>query len=185
MEAEHSSHVQEGSGTTNNGESNPSSVPGSSMKQILRLRVVHLMAAFILVYVGVEVTIGGMYHIPLLIHNFGNIDGRPGWIVTFIINVRGGGPSSGYISSGFFGGLTLGRVALLWVNKKVGERRVLFVYSLLAIGSVLSVPLIPLSLDHPGVNRPYLALSLSGTTIGSVFVTPDNQRPNDLMRAET
>lgn len=27
-----------------------------------------------------------------------------GWIVTFIIDVRGGGPSSGYISSGFFGG---------------------------------------------------------------------------------
>ena len=27
-----------------------------------------------------------------------------GWIVTFIIDVRGGGPSSGYTSSGFFGG---------------------------------------------------------------------------------
>jgi len=27
-----------------------------------------------------------------------------GWIVTFIIDVRGGGPSSGYISAGFFGG---------------------------------------------------------------------------------
>ena len=42
-----------------------------------------------------------------------------GWIVTYIIQVRGGGPSSGYISSGFFGGLTFGRVALLWVNNKV------------------------------------------------------------------
>jgi hypothetical protein len=28
----------------------------------------------------------------------------PGWIVTFIIQIRGGGPSSGYISAGFFGG---------------------------------------------------------------------------------
>lgn len=27
-----------------------------------------------------------------------------GWIVTYVINLRGGGPSSGYISSGFFGG---------------------------------------------------------------------------------
>lgn len=27
-----------------------------------------------------------------------------GWIVTFIIQERQGGPSSGYISSGFFGG---------------------------------------------------------------------------------
>lgn len=33
--------------------------------------------------------------------------------------VRGGGASAGYISSGFFGGLTLGRVALLWLNKLV------------------------------------------------------------------
>ncbi len=27
-----------------------------------------------------------------------------GWIVTYVIDLRGGGPSSGYISSGFFGG---------------------------------------------------------------------------------
>jgi fucose permease len=89
----------------------------SAYRQIFRLRAVHLMAFFILIYVGyvfrqrslaqverglsrVEVTIGG-------------------WIVTYIIQVRGGGPSSGYISSGFFGGLTFGRVALLRVNGKV------------------------------------------------------------------
>uniref|UniRef100_A0A8H7XWM1 Major facilitator superfamily (MFS) profile domain-containing protein n=1 Tax=Psilocybe cubensis TaxID=181762 RepID=A0A8H7XWM1_PSICU len=57
----------------------------STFKTVMRTQAVHLLAFFILVYVGVEVTIGG-------------------WIVTFIINVRGGGPSSGYISSGFFGG---------------------------------------------------------------------------------
>lgn len=60
-----------------------------------------------------------------------------GWIVTYIIDVRGGGPTSGYISTGFFGGmqhfsliyfdlsldsagLMAGRLALLWVNEKVG-----------------------------------------------------------------
>lgn len=41
-----------------------------------------------------------------------------GWIVTFIIRERDGGPSAGYISSGFFGGLTLGRVALIWFNRR-------------------------------------------------------------------
>jgi len=56
-----------------------------------------------------------------------------GWIVTYIINVRGGGPSSGYISSGFFGGLTLGRVGLLWVNRLVGERRAVFLYGFLTM----------------------------------------------------
>ena len=33
-------------------------------------------------------------------------------------------------------GLTIGRVALLWVNKKVGEKRVLFIYTILCIGHV-------------------------------------------------
>jgi fucose permease len=77
------------------------------------------MAFFVLFYVGVEVTIGG-------------------WIVSYIINVRGGGPSSGYVSSGFFGGLTFGRVALLWINKKVGERRVVFIWAALSIAYVSS-----------------------------------------------
>ncbi|KAF8707591.1 tetracycline resistance protein, partial [Rhizoctonia solani] len=71
-------------------------------KQIFSSRAVQLMAFFVWVYVGVEVTIGG----------------NLGWIVTFVIEERGGGPSAGYISSGFFGGLMLGRVVLLWVNEK-------------------------------------------------------------------
>lgn len=65
-------------------------------------------------YPSVEVTLGG-------------------WIVTYIIKIRGGGPSSGYISSGFFGGLTVGRVGLLWINKLVGERRAVFLYGALTI----------------------------------------------------
>ena len=34
-------------------------------------------------------------------------------------------------------GLTLGRVGLLWVNHKVGERRAIFLYAIVAIGCVL------------------------------------------------
>ena len=65
---------------------------------------------------------------------------KSGWIVTFLMVVREGGPSSGYVSTGFFGGkyriipffcppctellffplgLTLGRVILVEVTKKV------------------------------------------------------------------
>lgn len=58
--------------------------------------------------------------------------GQAGWIVTFMINERGGGASAGYVSSGFFGGLALGRVTLLWVNKKLGERYAIFLY--IAVG---------------------------------------------------
>ena len=59
-----------------------------------------------------------------------------------MINERGGGSSSGYISSGFFAGLALGRVTLLWVNKKLGERNAIFLY--IAIG-IAYVPLLSLS----------------------------------------
>ncbi|KDN39561.1 hypothetical protein RSAG8_08717, partial [Rhizoctonia solani AG-8 WAC10335] len=100
--------------------------PGSSnkYKEIFSSRVVQLMAFFIWVYVGVEVTIGG-------------------WIVTFVIEERGGGHSAGYISSGFFGGLMLGRVVLLWVNEKIGERRVVYVYCILCIALELVIWLVP------------------------------------------
>ncbi|ESK97816.1 hypothetical protein Moror_17245 [Moniliophthora roreri MCA 2997] len=116
----------------------------SSFRQILGQRNVHLMAFFIMVYVGVEVTIGG-------------------WIVTFIIRERQGGPSSGYISSGFFGGLALGRVALLWFNALVGERNVMFIYATLAIGLELVVWLVP-SLIGGGV-----AISLVGFLLGPMY----------------
>ncbi|KZT03772.1 MFS general substrate transporter [Laetiporus sulphureus 93-53] len=113
-------------------------------KQIFRLRALHLLAVFIFIYVGVEVTIGG-------------------WIVTYVIDVRSGGPSSGYISSGFFGGLMLGRVALLWVNKTVGERYVIFLYVLLAIGLELVVWLVP-SLIGGAV-----AVSFVGLLLGPIY----------------
>ncbi|KAK0489623.1 major facilitator superfamily domain-containing protein [Armillaria luteobubalina] len=107
----------------------------SAFRQILTLKTVHLLAFFILVYVGVEVTIGG-------------------WSVTYVIKLRNGGKNSGYISSGFFGGLTLGRV---------GERRVLFIYSFIAIGLELVVWLVP-SLIGGGV-----AVSLVGVVLGPMY----------------
>ncbi|KAJ6631294.1 MFS general substrate transporter [Mycena sp. CBHHK59/15] len=96
----------------------------SHFRQIISIKAVHLLALFLFVYVGVEVTIGG-------------------WIVTFMRNVRGGGPSAGYITAGFFGGLTLGRILLLGVNQKIGERRVVYIYGLLAILLELVIWLVP------------------------------------------
>lgn len=87
---------------------------GGKLKHILALPLVHYLAFYICVYVGVQITLGG-------------------WVVTFIVNERGGGPDAGYISSGFFGGLMVGRVLLLPVNAWLGERRVIFLYALLTI----------------------------------------------------
>ena len=77
----------------------------SHFRQIFALKDVHLLAVFILVYVGVEVTLGGM-SVVASVHSVPDSRGCSGWIVTYIIDVRGGGPSSGYISSGFFGGVS-------------------------------------------------------------------------------
>jgi len=120
------------------------SLDDSKYKQMFRLKELHLLAFFIFIYVGVEVTVGG-------------------WIVTYVINVRGGGPSSGYISSGFFGGLTLGRVALLWVNEMVGERLVIFIYIVLAIGLELIVWLVPSLVGGA------IAVSFVGMMLGPIY----------------
>lgn len=56
--------------------------------------------------------------------------------MTFIIRERDGGRSAGYISAGFFGGLTLGRIALMWFNRMVGPQKVIFIYIVLVIAYV-------------------------------------------------
>ncbi|KAF8903921.1 MFS general substrate transporter [Gymnopilus junonius] len=129
----------------------------NTFRQVMRTRAVHLLAIFILVYVGVEVTIGG-------------------WIATFIIDVRGGGPSAGYISSGFFGGLTTGRVALLWVNKKIGERRVMFLYATIALALEIVIWLVP-SLIGDAV-----AVSIVGVLLGPMYPIVMNQSSRILPR---
>ncbi|KAF7325729.1 MFS domain-containing protein [Mycena kentingensis (nom. inval.)] len=116
----------------------------SNFGQIFSLRAVHLLASFSPVYVGVEVTIGG-------------------WITTYIIDIRGGGASSGYISSGFFGGLMISRLALLWLNKKMGEEYVLYLYAALVIALELIVWLVP-SLIGGAV-----AVSLVGVFLGPIY----------------
>ncbi|KAH8110133.1 MFS general substrate transporter [Phellopilus nigrolimitatus] len=97
--------------------------------QIFKLKVIHLLALFALAYVGTEVTLGG-------------------WIVTFVIDTRGGGSSSGYLTSGFFAGITLGRLSLLWFNKLVKSLRleisIWFVPSL--IGNAIAIAFVGLFL---------------------------------------
>ncbi|KAJ7719020.1 MFS general substrate transporter [Mycena maculata] len=140
----------------------------SHFRQIISIKAVHFLALFLFVYVGVEVTIGG-------------------WIVSYMRGVRGGGPSAGYISAGFFGGLTLGRIVLLPINKKVGERRVIYLYGLIAIaqlviwlvpslvGGAISVfivglvmgPLYPIAMNHAGrVFPPWLVTGSIGWIAG-------------------
>lgn len=59
----------------------------SGFGDVMKHKLLHIMVAFVFVYVGIEVTVGG-------------------WIVTFLIGERGGDARAGYVSSGFFGGIS-------------------------------------------------------------------------------
>ena len=81
---------------------------GSRLKEaVLKMpaaRVTWLSALFLLGYVGIEVGLGG-------------------WIVTFMIRVRNAERfASGMTATGFWLGLTLGRVVLGFVTGRIGEK---------------------------------------------------------------
>jgi len=77
---------------------------GGRTKEALANRVTWICAMFLLVYVGIEVALGG-------------------WIVTFMIRVRKGSPfASGMSATGFWLGVTAGRMTLGFVTPRLGEK---------------------------------------------------------------
>jgi fucose permease len=119
-------------------------VKENMFKQIFRLPALHCLSIFTIVYVGIEVTLGG-------------------WTVTFIQDVRGAGSSAGYISSCFFGGLMMGRVGLIWLTRKVGPRRVLFIYLTLAIVFSVTIWVVPFLVEN------FIAATLIGILLGPMY----------------
>jgi fucose permease len=80
----------------------------SNMVKSFRSKIVLLGALFIFAYQGAEVSISG-------------------WVISFLLATRHGNPSSiGYVTSGFWGGITVGRFVLSHPAHKVGEK--IFVY---------------------------------------------------------
>ncbi|KAI0343383.1 MFS general substrate transporter [Trametopsis cervina] len=116
----------------------------SKYKQIFKLPAVHFLSFWTLIYVGIEVTLSG-------------------WIVTFLQQKRDGGASTGYISSGFFGGLMLGRIGLIWLNQKIGEHRVMFIYASLAIALEVTVWVVPSLIENA------IAVAFIGLTMGPMY----------------
>ncbi|KAI0764570.1 MFS general substrate transporter [Trametes elegans] len=120
------------------------SAGSNKYKQVLGLKEVHVLSMFSLIYVGLEVTMGG-------------------WSVTYILETRHGNENSGYIASGFFGGLMLGRILLMWLNKKIGERLALFLYALLAIFTEVTVWVVPSLIENA------VAVSFVGLLLGPMY----------------
>ena len=90
-----------------------------------------------------------------------------GWVVEFLIRVRGGQASQvGYAASGFWGGLTLGRVLLADVTFRLGERRMIFCYLALALAAQFAFWFVP------NIVASAVMISLLGFFIGPVCPAP-------------
>ncbi|KAF4550372.1 Bypass of stop codon-like protein 5 [Elsinoe fawcettii] len=88
-------------------------------------RVTWLVALFLLGYVGVEVALGG-------------------WIVVFMTRVRAGDPfDAGVVATGFWLGITVGRLVLGFVTPRLGETKSIMIYLPLAAGLQLVFWLVP------------------------------------------
>ncbi|KAI4207142.1 MAG: hypothetical protein LQ346_000720 [Caloplaca aetnensis] len=114
-------------------------------RQALRQKVTWICAAFLLCYVGLEVSLGG-------------------WVVNFMIRVRHGEPfSSGMTATGFWLGITVGRVVLGFITPRIGERVAVSVYLVISVSLELIFWLVPQFIVSA------VAVSLLGFFIGPIF----------------
>ncbi|MCJ1414065.1 hypothetical protein MMC32_000390 [Xylographa parallela] len=98
---------------------------GGRTKEALSNRVVWICAVFLLVYVGIEVAIGG-------------------WVVSFMGTIRGSTPfAAGMAETGFWLGITLGRVMLGFVTGRIGEKLAILIYLAFATALHLIFYLVP------------------------------------------
>ncbi|KAH8083215.1 MFS general substrate transporter [Filobasidium floriforme] len=117
---------------------------GDKMKRIMKLKPTWAIACHLLAYVGLEVTIGG-------------------WIVSYLREVRGGGVDSGYVATGFWGGLTVGRVIFVPLNRKIGEGLAGYFYLSCAVGLHFVVWFVPSVIGNA------VAVSIIGVLLGPIY----------------
>ncbi|KAH7072230.1 major facilitator superfamily domain-containing protein [Paraphoma chrysanthemicola] len=128
-------------------EQNPrSNAPGESrLRAALKSRVTWVASIFLLGYVGAEVALGG-------------------WIVTFMRRERAGGEfASGMVATGFWTGITVGRLVLGFVTPKLGEKLAVLVYIILAMVCQLMFWLVP------SFHVSAIFVSLQGFFLGPLF----------------
>lgn len=126
----------------------PAAVKGNAVRDMLatlRLRVVLLGSVFIFAYQGAEVSISG-------------------WVISFLINARGGDPSSvGYVTAGFWAGITIGRFVLSIPAQRIGEKRCVY---LLTVGAAAFQMLVWFV---PNIVGEAVAVAIVGLLLGPVY----------------
>ncbi|KAF2241064.1 MFS general substrate transporter [Trematosphaeria pertusa] len=120
----------------------------SSLKELklaLRNRATIFGALFIFAYQGAEVSISG-------------------WVISFLINYRDGDPARvGYVTAGFWGGITIGRFVLTHLAPKVGEKNFVTILTLGTLGLQLMAWLIPNIIGNA------IAVAALGLLLGPVY----------------
>ena len=113
----------------------------------LKMRIVWIAALFLLFYVGTEVSLGS-------------------WSYSFLTEERHGSPLvMGWVVSGYWAGLTLGRLTLARVALRVGEKRLIQGCLAGIIAGILLVWLVPTGVVSA------LGLCLVGFSLGPIFPT--------------
>lgn len=86
------------------------------IKATLSTPGVWLLSLFFFFFLGAGITAGG-------------------WMVEYLVKVRNGDVKEmGYVPAGFYGGGFLGRLLLAEPTHRFGERRMVFIYSVLCVG---------------------------------------------------
>ena len=124
---------------------NPSASQSRMLKQAFKNKTTVLGSLFIFCYQGAEVSISG-------------------WVISFLISYRHSSPAHvGYVTSGFWAGITLGRFLLSHPAHKFGEKKSVFLLILGAAAFQLLVWLVP------NVIGEAVAVSIVGLLLGPVY----------------
>ncbi|KAB2580505.1 hypothetical protein DBV05_g931 [Lasiodiplodia theobromae] len=117
----------------------------AEIKETLKTPSVWLLSLFYFFYLGVIITASG-------------------WVVEYLVEVRGGDLADmGYVPAGFNGGSFLGRLLLAEPTHRWGERRMLFIYSVIGVALQLLFWLVP------NIIAASVAISLMGFVLGPFF----------------
>jgi fucose permease len=117
----------------------------SILKKAIKSQVTLLGALFIFAYQGAEVSISG-------------------WIVSYLINYRDGDPAHvGYVSSGFWAGITLGRFLLTYPARRIGEKLAVLILTVGAIAFQL------LAWFLPNIVGQAVAVAIIGLILGPAY----------------
>ncbi|KAF2964428.1 hypothetical protein GQX73_g9153 [Xylaria multiplex] len=145
---------------TSTGQSATPRAEISAMLRAFKSRVVLLGATFIFAYQGAEVSISG-------------------WVISFLIATRNGNPSAvGNVTSGFWGGITLGRFVLSPIGARIGEKR--FVYFLTVGAAVFQL----LVWFVPNIIGEAVSLAIVGLLLGPIYPCAATVFTRNLSRQE-